>query len=52
MTDIYISYSRRDSEQALSLAERLRAAGVTVLIEQHGIETATSWSREIVDVIE
>ena len=52
MADIFISYSRRDSEQALSLAERLRAAGMTVWIDQHGIEAATSWSKEIVDAIE
>jgi TolB-like protein/Tfp pilus assembly protein PilF len=52
MADIFISYSRRDSEQALSLAERLRASGMTVWIDQHGIEVATSWSKEIVDAIE
>ncbi len=52
MSDIFISYSRRDSEQALSLAERLRASGITVWIDQHGIEAATSWSKEIVDGIE
>lgn len=52
MADIFISYSRRDSEQALSLAERLRASGLTVWIDQHGIEAATSWSKEIVDAIE
>ena len=52
MADIFISYSRRDSEQALSLAERLRSAGMNVWIDQHGIEAATSWSKEIVDAIE
>lgn len=51
MADIFISYSRRDSEQALSLAERLRASGMTVWIDQHGIEAATSWSKEIVSAI-
>ncbi len=30
MADIFISYSRRDSEQALALAERLRDAGIRV----------------------
>jgi TolB-like protein len=52
MADIFISYSRKDSEQALSLAERLRASGMDVWIDQHGIEAATSWSKEIVDAIE
>lgn len=51
MADIFISYSRRDSEQALSLAERLRAAGMSVWIDQHGIEADTSWSKEIVTAI-
>lgn len=51
MADIFISYSRRDSEQALSLAERLRAAGMTVWIDQKGIEADTSWSKEIVAAI-
>jgi adenylate cyclase len=52
VADIFISYSRKDSEQALSLAERFRASGLTVWIDQHGIEAATSWSKEIVDAIE
>jgi len=51
MADIFISYSRRDSEQALSLAEQLRAAGMTIWIDQHGIEADTSWSKEIVSAI-
>ncbi len=51
MADIFISYSRRDSEQALALAERLRAAGASVWIDQHGIEADTSWSKEIVAAI-
>jgi len=33
MADIFISYSRRDSEQALSLAERLRASGASVWMD-------------------
>ena len=51
MADIFISYSRKDSDQALSLAERLRASGMTVWIDQHGIEADTSWSKEIVTAI-
>ncbi len=50
--DIFISYSRRDSAQALVLAERLRASGMEVWIDQHGIEAATTWSTEIVGAIE
>ncbi len=52
MPDIFISYSRKDSEHALALAERLRATGVNVWIDQHGLEAATSWSKEIVVAIE
>jgi adenylate cyclase len=49
--DIFISYSRKDSAQALALVERLRADGMDVWIDQRGIEAATSWSGEIADAI-
>jgi hypothetical protein len=51
MSDIFISYSRKDSKQALELAGRLRAAGINAWIDQGGIEAATSWSKEIVHAI-
>ncbi len=51
MPDIFISYSRKDSEQALQLAEKLRSNGMEVWIDQHGIEAATSWGKEIVQAI-
>jgi hypothetical protein len=51
MADIFISYSRKDSQQALELAERLRSSGMEVWIDQRGIEAATSWSGEIADAI-
>lgn len=51
MADIFISYSRKDSEQALSLVERLRASGLDVWIDQHGIEASTSWSKEIANAL-
>ncbi len=47
MPDIFISYSRKDTQQALALAERLRSSGMGVWIDQRGIEAATSWSGEI-----
>ncbi|MBS1903818.1 MAG: TIR domain-containing protein [Bacteroidetes bacterium] len=52
MADIFISYSRNDSEQALALAEQLRANGLDVWIDQHGIEGATSWSKEIANALQ
>ncbi|MBS1903819.1 MAG: TIR domain-containing protein [Bacteroidetes bacterium] len=52
MADIFISYSRHDSEQALGLVAHLRAQGVDVWIDQHGIEGAASWSKEIANALE
>lgn len=52
MSDLFISYSRKDSGQALDLVERLRASGIDVWIDQHGIEAAASWSKEIVKAID
>ena len=52
MPDIFISYSRKDSEQALQLANRLRDEGMDVWIDQHGIDAATSWSNEIVQALD
>lgn len=52
MSDIFISYSRKDSEQATQLAELLRSTGLSVWMDQTDIELATSWSGEIVDAID
>jgi len=52
MADIFISYSRRDSEQALSLAERLRASGANVWMDTAALAAAETWSAEIVNAIE
>jgi adenylate cyclase len=51
MSDIFISYSRKDSEQALSLAERLRGEGMSVWIDQQGIGAAEQWATEIASSI-
>jgi adenylate cyclase len=51
MPDIFISYSRKDSEQATMLAEMLASAGLSCWIDQQGIEAAASWSAQIVDAI-
>ncbi len=52
MADIFISYSRQDSEQANLLTELLTSAGLSVWIDRSGIEAATSWSEEIVDALD
>lgn len=49
--DIFISYSRRDSPEALGLAERIRAEGLTVWIDQHELVGAEHWGAEIVENI-
>lgn len=51
MADIFISYSRRDSEQAIALAERLRASGASVWIDTAALAAAETWSAEIVTAI-
>ncbi len=51
MPDIFISYSRKDSPHAIALAEKLRAAGMEIWMDQTGIEAATNWGKEIVGAI-
>ena len=45
--EVFISYASEDRERILDLVERLRGAGVSVWIDQMGIEGATMWSQEI-----
>lgn len=52
MADIFISYSTKDRPHALALVEQLRVAGLSVWIDQQGIDAATSWSKEIADALE
>ena len=49
--EVFISYAAKDRERVLSLVKRLRSAGVTVWIDQAGIDVATMWSQEIVNAI-
>jgi TolB-like protein/lipoprotein NlpI len=50
-TEVFISYAAKDRTHVLDLVERLRDAGVSVWIDQMGIEGATMWSQEIVSAI-
>ncbi len=52
MADIFISYSTLDRHHALTLVERLRAAGHSVWIDQQGIGAASSWSNEIAEALD
>ena len=49
--EVFISYGTRDRERVLGLVERLRSAGVTVWIDQAGIDVSSMWSQEIVSAI-
>ena len=50
-TEVFISYAAKDRERVLGLVKRLRDAGVTVWIDQAGIDVSTMWSQEIVSAI-
>ena len=50
--DVFISYSREDKDRVLELAGRLRAAGVSLWIDQGGIDGATLWGEEIVNALD
>jgi hypothetical protein len=49
--DLFLSYSRRDESRVLLIADRLRAAGLSVWMDQSGIDGATLWAQEIADAI-
>ncbi len=51
MSDIFISYSRKDSPQAQILAERLRSSGASVWMDSASLSAAETWSAEIVGAI-
>ncbi|MEP7235910.1 MAG: TIR domain-containing protein, partial [Ignavibacteriota bacterium] len=51
MPDIFISYSRKNSEQAQSLALRLRASGSNVWMDTASLAAAETWSAAIVSAI-
>lgn len=51
MPNVFISYSRKDTQQALTIAERLRTEGLSVWIDQHGIGAAEQWATKIASSI-
>ena len=50
--EVFISYSREDSEEIFPIVERLRGYGLNIWIDQEGIHGAKLWSQEIVNAIE
>jgi adenylate cyclase len=50
--DVFVSYSRDDQERVLDLAGKLRAAGVSLWIDQGAIDAASLWSEQIVNALE
>jgi len=50
--DVFISYSREDKDKVLELASQLRSAGVSIWIDQGGIDGAAMWGEAIVHAIE
>ncbi len=50
--DVFISYSRDDRDRVLALANELRAAGISLWIDQGGIDGAAMWSEEIVRALD
>jgi adenylate cyclase len=50
--EVFISYSREDKDRVLELASRLRSAGVSLWIDQGGIDGAAMWGEAIVNAIE
>ena len=49
--EVFISYGSADRGRIQDLVSRLRQAGVTVWIDEAGIEGAAMWSEEIVGAI-
>jgi TolB-like protein len=50
--EVFISYSREDAGRVLDLAGKLRTAGMSLWIDQSGIDAASLWSEQIVNALE
>ena len=50
--DVFVSYSREDKDRVLGLVSQLRASGVSVWIDQGGIDGATQWGEVIVNALD
>ena len=52
LAEVFVSYARNDAPRVLALTEQLRAAGVSLWIDQAGIDAASLWSEQIVTALE
>jgi adenylate cyclase len=50
--EVFVSYSRSDKDRVLELTAKLRAAGVSLWVDQTGIDAATMWGEQIVHALE
>jgi hypothetical protein len=50
--EVFVSYSRDDESRVFDLAAKLRAAGVSLWIDQGGLDGASQWSEQIVKALE
>jgi TolB-like protein len=50
--DVFVSYSRDDEARVFDVAAKLRAAGVSLWIDQGGLDGASQWSEQIVNALE
>ena len=50
--EVFLSYSRDDQDRVFELAGKLRAAGVSLWIDQGAIDAATLWGEQIVKALE
>jgi adenylate cyclase len=50
--EVFVSYSRDDESRVFDLAAKLRAAGVSLWIDQGGLDGASRWSEQIVNALE
>lgn len=50
--EVFLSYSRDDHDRVFDLAEKLRAAGVSMWIDTGAIDAASLWSEQIVNALE
>ena len=50
--EVFVSYSREDAARVSDLVGKLRAAGVSLWIDQGSLDAASQWSEQIVNALE